>query len=101
MHLTATPTYSFAATLAGACLANRLVAQEVYPLPSSAVAGTHVESIAPFLLPARCVQTKLTDKLTLQATQAAGSAGSSWLVICWRKVGQRKRLVCSGGLDLL
>jgi hypothetical protein len=46
-----------------------VAAQEVYPLPSSAIVGTLPENTAPFLLPARCVQTKLADRNTLAVTQ--------------------------------
>jgi hypothetical protein len=46
-----------------------LAAQSAYPLPSSAIVGTHPENSAPLLLPLRCVQTKLVDRNTLEATQ--------------------------------
>lgn len=67
-----------AGALAGAFLTTCLAAQEVYPLPSSAIVGTHPELTAPFLLPARCVQTKLADRNTLEVTQNLPQTFGVW-----------------------
>ncbi len=63
------PSYDLKCAFACALLTTCLAAQEVYPLPSSAIVGTLPENTAPFLLPARCVQAKLADRNTLEVTQ--------------------------------
>ena len=63
------PSYDLKCAFACALLTTCLAAQEAYPLPSSAIVGTLPENTAPFLLPARCVQTKLADRNTLEVTQ--------------------------------
>ena len=72
------PSYDFKGAFAGALLTTCLAAQEVYALPSSAIVGTLPENTAPFLLPARCVQTKLADRNTLAVTQ-----GLPWSFGVW------------------
>jgi len=77
-------------SLAFAFLCTGVAGQEVYPLLASAVVGTHVEGVAPFLLPERCVQTKLTDRHTLQALQSLPQAMNVWDMIT---IGPNSRYV--------
>lgn len=70
-----------AACVASAGLSTLVAAQEVYPLSASAVVGAHVENVDPFLMPARCVQTKLVDRQTLMATQNLPASLVVWDMI--------------------
>jgi hypothetical protein len=60
--------------LAGAAT---LAAQNAFPLPASATSTTATQDTAPFVVPARVKQTRVTDRFTLQAA-GLGATLNNW-----------------------
>ncbi|MFT4512840.1 MAG: hypothetical protein ACI91B_001540 [Planctomycetota bacterium] len=71
-------------------LSRSVVAQHAYPLPVSAGNTTPTEATAPFLLPSRCVQTKIADRLGLVASQGLQGNLGVWDMVA---MGPNSRFV--------
>jgi hypothetical protein len=74
MNKTSFPSLAIMAT------ASALSAQNAFPLPASATSTTALQNTAPFVVPARMTQTRVTDRFTLQAA-GLGASLSNWDMI--------------------
>ncbi|MGK0353592.1 MAG: hypothetical protein ACJAYX_004287 [Planctomycetota bacterium] len=81
---------TFATALIGVGWSRAAVAQYAYPLPVSAGDTTATEGTAPFLLPARCVQTKIADRWGLMVSQGLPSHLNVWDMVA---MGANSRFV--------
>ena len=61
-------------------LAASLAAQDAFPLPASATSTTATQDTAPFVVPLRMKQTRVTDRFTLQAA-GLGATLNNWDMI--------------------
>jgi hypothetical protein len=64
-----------------------LAAQDAFPLPASAGSTTATQNTAPFVVPARMTQTRVTDRFTLQAA-GLGASLNNWDMFAYDATGR-------------
>jgi hypothetical protein len=84
------PTLILCTTLAAAA---SLAAQNAFPLPASAGSTTSTQNTAPFVVPARMVQTRVVDRFTLQAA-GLGASLNTWDMVAFDSTGRHLFVPC-------